>query len=206
MPLLPLHAQVLQLDDIDPALRLYLPSSLPDNIRSIVCSDKLIYTEKELRIAQLDSQLAQLRKHLRYRSRGFVFKRTNITGQRPATRTHAVLGKITKKITLAATGYRRAREALVALDPAVVVEGHPQSRFEPLLETHIVGPLGEREDLVNSQGKSKSKSKSKSNSVTPGEGMKIHSWIWNMRTASEENAEKDDSGMFHDFIYVLWYS
>lgn len=96
-------------------LSLFLPSSLPLTTRSQVCSENLISTETDLRLAHLSEALDSLRLHLRTRVFANKFKIKNVTGQRSNTRSRQWQKTIDKKVLASKRRYRFARAALYNL-------------------------------------------------------------------------------------------
>lgn len=96
-------------------LPMYLPSSLTSELRTQTCSEQLISTESELRVAHLSEALDSLRLHLRSRVFANKFKIKNVTGQRSNTRSRQWQKTIDKKVLASKRRYRCSRTALYNL-------------------------------------------------------------------------------------------
>ncbi|KAH9476140.1 hypothetical protein JR316_0011711 [Psilocybe cubensis] len=94
---------------------LYLPSSIPEPCRSRICTPGLANIEKELRFAQMSDSLASIRQILIIKSRMIDFKNKNIRGQRDGTRSTTVIDRVHERARFAASKYRSARAAHLAL-------------------------------------------------------------------------------------------
>ncbi|KAL0571778.1 hypothetical protein V5O48_010190 [Marasmius crinis-equi] len=97
------------------AMKLYLPSSLPELFRGMACSDSSIDIENRLRYAQAYDALHQLRQQLRARSVAYRNKSRLTVSQGVHTRMNTLQTSIESKIRAIKETYRRARAALLAL-------------------------------------------------------------------------------------------
>jgi hypothetical protein len=123
---------------------LYLPSSLPHQIRNQVELHDICDKEHRLREAQADDSLAHIRRLRRVIQGMWQFKKFSIsgTGNRPNTRMLATYQSLSNNIHKHAHVYRSAYSALQVLDPG----GTWSSRLRPLLDKDICGPGKDPED------------------------------------------------------------
>jgi hypothetical protein len=137
-------------------IQLWLPSSLPANLRETGCVSGLLEKERRLRLAEADDALVALRRQLRITTGVFNYKKTHVsgTGQKANTRARTLLTQLTTKTRLFADRYRAARKALLVLDP----NGNWQHRLLPLRKGDIKGPTMTDDD--------------------ESEGRRELSWIW----------------------------
>ncbi|KAI0764426.1 hypothetical protein BC629DRAFT_1293606, partial [Irpex lacteus] len=176
-------------DDSGPGIEpeiipLFLPSSIPENLRSTSGLQSLITKESQLRVAIADDSLMEIR-HLRQALKQVTqFKHLNISGSGgdPNTRIRTMYDKYNDKVTLAADRYRRAYTALKSLDPL----GNWSQRLKPLADKDISGP-GRDDD------------------ETTGEGYREISWIWltQSSTQSKERSDKMDD-VSNEIMRVEW--
>ncbi|KAG2003598.1 hypothetical protein CC2G_004190 [Coprinopsis cinerea AmutBmut pab1-1] len=133
---------------------LYLPSELTPALRRTIptFADK----ERRLREAQADDALADIRLGRRVLTGLTSFKKIHLAGagNKPNTRVRTLYARVQTKIDKAANRYRRAREALVTLDP----NGNWQHRIKLLDVSDIRGPGRDSAD--------------------ESRGRYIPSWIW----------------------------
>lgn len=159
---------------------LYLPSSFPEDIRSLSGWKWACDTERHLRIAQADDALGEIRKQRRIVQGLWLFKRINVlgTGNRPNTRILTLYNQINSKIDRAAQKYRRARAALLNLDP----DGSWNGQLKELRKEVIRGP-GRDPDNKTSNGR-----------YEP-------SWIWLAQKMKQSKHTEDD---FNEMMRVEW--
>lgn len=115
------------------AVPLILPSHLPPADRDQICLPSLTALEAEVRLAQLNDSLANLRQQLRLRSFANRYKVANVTGQRASTKTNALFKQIADKVWATSNQYRRSREAYLAL----VGPGDWENALRVLLEIDV---------------------------------------------------------------------
>ncbi len=95
---------------------LFLPSSIPANLRISACIENLPKMELQLRTAQCDGSLQGLRQALRLKTRLVYFKNKNIRGQREGTRSRSIIDRIHKRAIQFVQKYRAARRAKFNLE------------------------------------------------------------------------------------------
>ena len=130
---------------------LFLPSSMPAHYCSLSEMSRVCDMEKQLRVAQADDALAEIRKQRRIVQGLWQFKKINIsgTGNRPNTRMLTVYNRIKHKIDCAAQHYRTAQLALASLDPG----GTWKDRLLELKREDIRGPGRDLGDTKTSNGR-----------------------------------------------------
>ncbi len=112
-------------DDVDVTivpselLELFLPSNLPDDLRNGSSLSAVKSREVRLRIAQSEDSLSTMRRRLCVLSEVFKFKDKQFSGQgnKINTRARSIYTRFRKKVDHMAARYRRARAALVRIDP-----------------------------------------------------------------------------------------
>ncbi|KAF8868419.1 hypothetical protein BD779DRAFT_1460905 [Infundibulicybe gibba] len=161
---------------------LYLPSSIPSHV---LCDRRLSEMEWQLRQAQANDALDELRNALRLRSYLYIDKDRFQRGQSANTRSSDVIHCIEVKVSTAAEKYRRARLALLGL-------GRVLSKLAldiPFLElkANDIRGLSQQDDHLASRG--------------PSEGRRTLSWIWSRLGVISEDDE--DRGL-QDGLRIEW--
>ena len=111
----------LQVEQVEKIL-LGLPSDLKTVHRDRVCDEKLINIESQLREAQCNDALEDLRNKIHGLSYLYFDKKKNIRHQGPNTRSNSYITKQVDHKNRAAEKYRRARRALLALVGAAAAQ------------------------------------------------------------------------------------
>ena len=98
---------------------LVLPSQVDSDRRNAVCLHRVAEYERQLRLAQLQDSLAELRRVRRIRHSLLTNHHTQIAGQgqRVNTRSRALINSIDERINKFVQRYRAAYNALIRLDP-----------------------------------------------------------------------------------------
>jgi hypothetical protein len=125
--------------DIHPeVIPLFLPSSLPDNIRNLPEMKALCQLECRFREPQADDALGDLRRQRRIIQGLWQFKRINVsgTGNKPNTCMIMLYKRLESKTKRAMQAYRVAYAALKVLDP----NGSWSTRLKDLADKDISGP------------------------------------------------------------------
>ncbi|PPR06471.1 hypothetical protein CVT24_002571 [Panaeolus cyanescens] len=166
---------------------LYLPSSFPPDVRAelkAVCD-----TERRMREGQADDALTGIRRQLRVTQGLKDFKKANIsgTGNRPNTRSAAIFKQVQEKQGLLVDRYRRARSALLVLDP----DGKWAAKFRELKDEDLRGPAREVEKVT----------KGKPDPLNHSSSRYEPSWIW---LVSGQKPLDGDDDRFHDSMRVEW--
>ena len=137
---------------------LILPSAVHFARRDLICLHQVSEYERQLRLAQLQDSLIELRRVRRIRHSLLMNHQTQIAGQgqRANTRSRTVITGIEDRITKFAQRYRAAHHALLQLDPT----GEWQATYLELKEEDNRGPG--KEDYEQGLG----------------DGSYTFSWIW----------------------------
>ena len=145
-------------DEMAEDMVLILPSTLESGQRLAICQHQVAEYERQLRLAQIDDSLVELRNARRIRRNLLVNHRFQIAGQgrRVNTRSHSVIENIEDRIEKFAQRYRSAYQALLRLDPS----GDWRENFLELKGCDNCGPGKEIEE----EGL--------------GDGSYAPSWIW----------------------------
>ena len=144
---------------------LFLPSSLSPNHRDTLGFSKTLAHEIQLRIAQADDSLADIRHHLRLISGLWQFKRVNIsgTGNHPNTRMRSLFNRFNHRMRQSVLRYRAARSAVLAANL-----GQHQDRLKDLKDSDVRGP-GKNDFYLQEPGKA---------NYGTSKGRYEISWIW----------------------------
>jgi len=158
-------------------IKLYLPSAVGSN-SSFVHDLRLHQIEWELRQAQGNDALHDLRDSLRLRSFVYIDKDRFQRGQRRNTRSRGLANRLEVKVDAAAAKYRVARQAISALAPLLNQVGW-EMNFPILNDSDITGltdsSLSEHYKKARMQKDGK---KGKKGKTRPSEGRRDISWIW----------------------------
>lgn len=154
------------------SVKLWLPSELDAEDRDTVCSTSVINSEKELRFAQLEDSLNDLRRARRTRHGLLTFHRVQLSGQgqKTQTKSQAAMQSIQDRIDRFVRRYRVARNALLCLEP----QGDWTELYLPLTDDDNRGPMKEQAEMSSSDGQ-----------YTP-------SWIWRSNTTSVSPEEVNE--------------
>ncbi|KAI0057696.1 hypothetical protein BV25DRAFT_1764501, partial [Artomyces pyxidatus] len=159
--------------------KLYLPSALPEGLRTSGCTSGLVAKELRLREGDADDALHQIWRQLRVRLAFVHHKKIHVDGpgQHAQTRAHTTYNRITEKLRRYVTRYRRSRAALEILQPG----GSWATKLLPLLEEDIRSPTMEEEGL--------------------GEGQRELSWIWRVQQLDERDLPQASDEDVHEGMY-----
>ncbi|THH17670.1 hypothetical protein EUX98_g9084 [Antrodiella citrinella] len=151
---------------------------------------KVFSIESRLRRAQLEDALADVRHWRRALYKVAEFKKLNVkgTGNKANTRIRATYDRFKNKVLIAVLRYRRARIALLSLDPT----GAWRKQFKKLRDEDNRGPTVDKNDEPMT-GRNWRKKKG-------GVGHYKISWIW--RTGSEQLDPNSDT--FSASMRVEW--
>ncbi|KAG2135246.1 hypothetical protein DEU56DRAFT_981136 [Suillus clintonianus] len=141
---------------------LFLPSAIPS---SLPCEERLLNYEWELREAQANDALNDIRCVLNMKYHLYKYKDAFIRGQRANTRANGVINNADNRIDALAAKYNAARNALVKLAPRLHKDDNWLLTFKPLDRAKDAVPL--RQD----------------NGATVGQ--QTVSWIWKTRGVSD---------------------
>ena len=137
---------------------LVLPSEVESTRRRAVCLHQVAEYERQLRLAQLQDSLVELRRVRRIRHTLSVNHRTQIAGQGQcaSTRSRTVVSSVDERIVKCVQRYRAAYSALLQLDPT----GTWQETYLELKDEDNRGPGKEDHEQAL------------------GDGSYTFSWIW----------------------------
>lgn len=154
------------------SVKLWLPSQLDAKDRDLICLEGVINTEKELRFAQLEDSLSDLRRARRVRRGLVTFHRVQLAGegQRTQTKSRAVMQTLQDRIAKSVRRYTVACDALLCLD----LRADWQKLYLPLTEADNRGPGKEPEEMLGSDGQ-----------YSP-------SWIWCSSTTAVSHDEVNE--------------
>ncbi|KAG1866481.1 hypothetical protein C8R48DRAFT_747671 [Suillus tomentosus] len=122
------------------SFKLWLPSELQPTVS---CDKKLAAHEWDLRHAQAQDALNEVRSHLRLRSHMYIYKDRNVRGQAASTRAQALIEGVEMRKRASVDKYRRARNTLLALGYRLDKSGWDIS-LPPLLDSDV-RPMGDME-------------------------------------------------------------
>jgi hypothetical protein len=147
---------------------LWLPSAICGRIQ---CHPRLYAFEWDLRLAQANDALHDLRQYLQLRSHLYKYKDRFVTGQRANTRSNTMISQVQASINASVSRYRTARNALLSLAQFVKKGEAWKATIMDLLDADVHGMT------VGEEGES--------------EGHRSMSWIWKQSGI----AATDDSHM-----------
>jgi hypothetical protein len=163
-------------------LPLFLPSSLPPNLRNLPELQSICGLERRLREPLASDALANIRRQRRIIQGLWQFKKLNVsgTGNKPNTRMITLYNRFRMKTERAAQKYRVARSALATLDP----NGAWQVYSKELKDSDISGPGRDPQDKSNSR-------------YEP-------SWIWLVPRVNDSGEAEIVEDEFNDNMRVEW--
>ena len=124
-------------------IKLYLPSDLTAEQRSTACLRSLADVEAKMRHGQCTDALMDMRARLHTQAHVIFYRNANTVGQRAATRSATLIGRVGERIARAAAKYRDAYSALVRLKgPSYAPE------FQALNERDINSRCGVESDIA----------------------------------------------------------
>lgn len=183
---------------------LFLPSSLSANFQSSLGFSKTLAHEIQLRIAQADDALGDIRHHLRIISGLWQFKKVNIsgTGNQPNTRMRSLFNRFNHRMKQSVLRYRAARSALLAANL-----GGGQSwedRLKVLNDDDVRGP-GKDDFYLQEAGipdyGTKNPGKVKNGT---SKGRFEMSWIWLVPRSKLEVDTNSSEQVFDEGLRVEW--
>jgi hypothetical protein len=168
------------------SIPLYLPSSLPPEIRQRPELKEIHEAERRLREAQADDALADVRRLRRVIQGLWQFKKLNVsgTGNRHNTRMLHSYNRFDNKLQLAANRYRVAYTALMRLDP----NGLWKDRLKELKPSDLRGPGRDPDNPED--GKSN--------------GRFEPSWIWLVTRLPQEKGDNQTEEEFNQSMRSEW--
>jgi len=152
-------------------IKLWLPSDFPPSERATAMAQGLADAEAKLREAQCNDAFVAVRRHLHYKQHLVAWRDANAVGQSMATRSRTLIDSTSDKVRAAASKYRLARRALIALCGEENVTHLP-----PLLDSDLTSDIVvEDDDLAQRRLANVSKKKKRVHNST---GKTTVSWIW----------------------------
>ncbi|KAJ7093629.1 hypothetical protein C8R43DRAFT_908083 [Mycena crocata] len=174
-------------------IKLWLPSALSNEQRRLACRRGLTEMETKLRSAQCADALETLRSRLHAQNHLIQWRNSNSTGQRAATRSATLIGRVGDRIARVAGKYRDARVALMALKGELFA---PQ--YKLLLPSDMNVNVEEEGDEKARKALGRLGSSRRARNE-PNAKPKKFSWIW---TAGGGPGE--DSEAVHESVRVEW--
>jgi hypothetical protein len=172
---------------------LFLPSSLSPNLQNTLGFLKALEYEIQLRIAQADDALADIRHHLRIISGLWQFKKVNIsgTGNQPNTRMRALFNRFNHRMRQSVLRYRAARSALLS---ANLKGEHWEDRLQNLKDSDVCGP-GKDDFYFEEPGKA---------NYGASKGRHEISWIWLVPRSNSEIETNSSEKVFDEGLRLEW--
>jgi hypothetical protein len=174
-------SQLLSVAQTAECIPLFLPSSLPSDLRNTTDLSKSLLREVRLRFAQADDALHDIRHLLRIISGLWRFKKVNIsgTGNRPNTRMRTLFNRFNHRLKKSVLRYQAAYTALLAADSG----GEWKNRLRKLENSEIRGP-GKDDFYIQEPGNLGPES---------SKGRFQISWIWLVpRSVNEVEADSSE--------------
>lgn len=206
MPLLPQHF-CLDIDSDEPEnVTLYLPSTIPESLRNLLCPPALVNAESAIREAQVCQALNDLRRELRARMFANKFKMKHVTGVRYMTCARDWMKRIDEKVVTAKHEYQHARASFLSLRG-------PGSWEDSLRELKDEDVRGINERALSAQEVMERKAareaagseddeltaKPMSEGCQPGErNRQPISWIWYTFSTGRKDGEDEESPEMHE--------
>jgi len=134
---------------------LWLPSAI---CGKVPCHPRLYDFEWDLRLAQANDALHDIRQSLQLRSHLYKHKDRFVTGQRANTRSNAIIARVQASVIASISRYRAARNALLSLAPFLKKDETWKGTIMELRDEDV------REMSVGGRDES--------------EGHRLISWIW----------------------------
>jgi hypothetical protein len=171
---------------------LFLPSSLSRKLQGSPGLSKSLDREFQLRIAQADDALADIRHHLRIISGLWQFKKVNIsgTGNRPNTRMRSLFNRFNHRMRQSVLRYRAARSALLAANLGKQWE----DRLKDLKDSDVRGP-GKDDFYLQEPGTA---------NYGASKGRYEISWIWLVPQPRSEIDTNSSEQVFDEGLRVEW--
>jgi hypothetical protein len=201
----------------DGAVTLWLPSSIPERLRSSACVGGLATKEIALRVADCSDSLHNIRRCLRELSSFSAYKSRNADAQRIQTRNLGTLKALRDKRDRYVDRYRRSRVAWIALDPDQAFEGGKWKKvLRALKKTDLTFPGDDEEadsafdsndesedEAANSMGHSKRGANGMGSNAKRrrGEGYRRLTWIWRVQRQDVRDIPGLDSNASEEDVY-----
>lgn len=202
--------------DGDGVTTLWIPSSIPTELRSGACVEGLAAKEVTLRVADCSDSLHNIRRSLRELSAFSSFKRKNVDGpgQHIQTRALGTLKALRDKRDRYVSRYRRSHAAWLALDPDQTFDGGKWRHvLRVLKQSDLTFPGDDEEEdesedddtisaartLHNTSGMGGSATKRR------GEGHTRLTWIWRVQSQDARDIPGLDDNASEEDVYKRRY-
>lgn len=162
-------------DDVEDEC-LWLPSTLPESVREVICRNDIARIEAELHKGQCRDALDKLRRQLHTKSHFVKHRNLDLRGQRANTRAASFLTRFDNKINAAAAKYRVAWSALLEL--VGICELEREREFQCLEAKDIVAPVDTVSGVRSTTGMRGRTRSERDASRGLGQGYQTTSWIW----------------------------
>ncbi|KAJ7824872.1 hypothetical protein B0H14DRAFT_2369302 [Mycena olivaceomarginata] len=174
-------------------IKLWLLSDLTASQQRTACRKGLAEVEAKLRRGQCVDALDMLRSRLHTQKHIITWRNSNAVGQRAATRSATLIGRVGDRISRVAAKYWHAREALIALKG---VSFAPEFK---VLEAADLTISVEEENDSTARRKLAHLGSSKRAQNEPTNAKKHFSWIWMV-----DGGPGEDEAQLHDSVRVEW--
>jgi hypothetical protein len=175
-------------------IKLWLPSDLPAAVRRTACMRGIPEAEAKLRNAQCVDALDTLRSRLHTQKHLITWRDSGSVGQRAATRSATLIGRVGDRISRVAAKYRGARTALIALKgPA----------FAPQFKELKPGDMNvnaEEESDALSRKKLGRLGSTRRPRLESSNAHKTFSWIWTVGGGPGEDQEQ-----LHECLWSVYF-
>ncbi|KAJ7664819.1 hypothetical protein B0H17DRAFT_1211183 [Mycena rosella] len=175
-------------------VKLWMPSELTtaQRQRRGVCRKAVAEVEAKLRVGQCKDALDELRSWLHAQRHLVMWRNANFVGQRAATRSATLIGRVGDRIRRTAAKYWRAREAVIALKG-----DNFAPHFKELNQENMNANEEEESDAKSRKKLSRLGGKCSPNK--PSNKKRTFSWIWMVGGGPGE-----DEATLHDSVQVEW--
>lgn len=204
--------------------KLWLPSSIPADMRQMVCSEGVDQIEERLRRARAYDALDGVRHTLRVKARMVEFKNKNIRGQRMSGKSREVIDRVHDRVKRFVDKYRRSRTGLLLLtgpgdwekELRVMEASDVRSYVDPQRKTRGAGRRGTNEEEPGMEGvvveevvkeadaecqgddEFLLQGEIRTRKDGTGETRKEQSWIWVTREINlRDGADENDNEILH---------
>ncbi|KAJ7470051.1 hypothetical protein B0H11DRAFT_1730903 [Mycena galericulata] len=174
-------------------IKLWMPSELTVEQRRSACRRGLADMEAKLRVGQCTDALSDLCSRLHAQRFLITWRNSNAVGQRAATRSATIIGRVGDRIARIAAKYRYARSALIGLKGDAFAPEFKELRAED------INVNAEEESDANARKKLNRLGSSKRSRNEPTMAKKTFSWIWTVGGGPGE-----DEAALHDSVRVEW--
>jgi hypothetical protein len=165
-------------------IKLWMPSELTAAVRRATCARGVVEIEAKVRGSQCQDALDNLRSRLHAQKHLILWRNSNSAGQRAATRSATLIGRVGDRIARVAAKYRHAREALIALKG---VDHAPQ--YKELRPADLNTNLEEESD-AKARKKLNRLGSTKRVRNEPSNAKAAFSWIWTVGGGPGEDEEQ----------------